>query len=130
MEKLLTVKEFIAEITPFVKAYKRKNTYKIFGIVNEFKIGENSYLFVSVDRYPNKIKKIHEKDIHGFRDENKFEEKIVKKGGFKLHVDFYETEDSDGDSVFIEIESEGNTTTEIVDFLSFEYNENVLKKFK
>ncbi len=106
MDKILTLKEFREEVTPFVKAYKRPSASNTLDILHEAYID----------------------DIIWFISIYKWSEKECDESIFILNIHIYNgEEDEDGEHIEHKIES-NNTMTEIVDFLCFEYSREVLKR--
>ncbi len=106
MDKILTLKEFKEEVTPFVKAYKRPSASSTLDILCEAEI-DGIIWFISI---------------------YKWSEKECIESVFILNIHFYNGEDDEeGEHIEHTIES-NNTMTEIVDFLCYEYNKEVLKR--
>lgn len=106
MKKILTLKEFKDEITPFIKAYKRDSACECFDIFDEVEAG--GFIW--------------------FLEIWKWMKTDTKDSSFEMATHFYkEGEDEEGEHIYYSIES-SNTMTEIVDFFCFEYNRGILKK--
>lgn len=125
--KALTLKEFTTEVTGFVKAYKKKEVYEPLEVIFELQIG-TAFWYVDVERWGEEYTM---KEIQSGEKEGELRKVVTKPGVFKLRV-FHTKDENDieGESTTHEIESIGNTTTEIVDFLSYEYDRQFLKKIK
>jgi len=124
MEKLLTKKQVTDEVTAFIKAYRKRDEYECMWLIDDLQIGDE-YFFVEVIRTPTRFKdKMCQ--VTGEWSEIKVEE-----GKFKLEMSIFKGEDDENpENHNPSINIEGNTTTEIADFLAFEYHRRILKRVK